>query len=109
MGTTSKQSRQMRSTEERSALLALYRQSGISQKQWCEENHISLSSLRRWLNREKKHTGKGTAQTWAPVEIIPREKESVLTLQSGKFTIAVDKGTDMKLLTFVLKALADLC
>lgn len=42
------------SAVEKAALIAAYKASGLSKKEWCQENAIGLSTLQRWLQHEKK-------------------------------------------------------
>lgn len=35
-------------------MLASYRRSGLSQKQWCERSGVKLSTLVYWLKRERE-------------------------------------------------------
>jgi hypothetical protein len=43
---------QRRSAEEREGLLARFRRSGQSQKRFCQENDLALSTLQYWLSQE---------------------------------------------------------
>jgi transposase-like protein len=43
-----------RSAEEREELLARFRRSGQSQKRFCEENSLPLSTLQYWLSQEQR-------------------------------------------------------
>lgn len=43
---------QRRSAGEREGLLARFRRSGQSQKRFCEENNLALSTLQYWLSQE---------------------------------------------------------
>jgi len=97
------------SAKEGTALVEGYRSGGLSQKRWCEENGISLSTLRKWLQREKQEPDARLEQTWAPVSFEEQVQECILQVRAGKFSIAVGKGTDMELLSAVLRVVAELC
>lgn len=75
METASSQKCRAYSTAERVALLETYKRGGITQKRWCEENNIALSTLHKWLEQDKKQAGSHIMQEWAPVVTIPQTKE----------------------------------
>lgn len=101
--------RRQHSLEEKLALLELYKNSGLSKRQWCRKNSIGLSTLQRWLEPEKRQISKANKQTWLPVIATKQEKSAILPIQIGKITIAVDEKTNMQLLSTVAKALLELC
>jgi transposase-like protein len=43
-----------RTSEERQEWLARYRQSGLSQREFCERHPLPLSTLTYWLRRERR-------------------------------------------------------
>jgi hypothetical protein len=43
-----------RNAEERESLLARYERSGQSQKSFCQENHLPLSTLTYWLRQRRR-------------------------------------------------------
>jgi transposase-like protein len=97
------------SAQERAKLLAAYKSSGEHQKEWCEEHGIAVSTLHKWLNRDKKQAGTQITQNWAPVTVLPQTKDSMLLSQVGKFSITVEKSTDTELLLAVLSMVVPLC
>lgn len=109
METTKKQARRSYSAAEKKELLESYKTSGLSCKQWCKENGIGLSTLHRWLQKERKTENLNPVQTWVPVVTITEEKSDMLKLQVGQITIPVTINTDMRLLATVLKVMKDLC
>ena len=109
MGTASSSRQRPYSAKERAALVEGYQSGGLSQKRWCEENGVSLSTLRKWLQREKQEPDARPEQTWAPVSVEEQKQEDFLHVRSGKFSIAVGKGADMELLSAVLRVVAALC
>jgi transposase-like protein len=56
--------------ETKERLLASYRKSGLSQKQWCERSGVKLSTLTYWLKRDREQA-KG--YSLVAVETTPRE------------------------------------
>ncbi|WP_425057809.1 hypothetical protein SCACP_27010 [Sporomusa carbonis] len=48
---------------EKAALIAAYKASGLSKKEWCQENAIGLSTLQRWLQHEKSRTSRNRYKT----------------------------------------------
>lgn len=94
---------------QRGQLLAAYKNSEKPKRQWCEENGIAVSTLHKWLSCDKNQTGTQIMQDWIPVTALPQTKSSMLLLQAGKFSITVEKSTDMELLSEVLSMLVLLC
>jgi transposase-like protein len=97
------------SAQEKVQLLAAYKNSKESKKQWCEEHGVAVSTLHKWLSCDKNQTGTKIMQDWVPVTALPQTKNKMLLLQAGKFSIAVEKSTDMELLSSVLSMLVPLC
>lgn len=72
--------------DERIGLIAAYRQSGLSQKGWCEEQGIALSTLGNWLKKYKSLTVQQNPQdgmkffTTPPVQQEPQNWANVPTM-----------------------------
>jgi hypothetical protein len=56
-----------RSAGEREGLLARFRRSGQSQKRFCQENDLPLSTLQYWLSQERQPLDASFVQLPAPV------------------------------------------
>lgn len=109
METVTRQKRKSYSAAEKSLLVETYKTSGLSCKQWCTENHIGLSTLQRWMQKDWKQKTPHPQQIWIPVVTATEEKSEMLSVQAGPFTIPVDANTDMKLLVRVLTGMRELC
>lgn len=109
MGTKRSQKQRSYTAEERTAMVEGYHSGGLSQKRWCEENGVSQSTLNTWLHRKGQEPTAHFEQTWAPVAVEEVSQEKTLKVQAGKFSIAVEKSTDLELLTAVLKVVVELC
>ena len=97
------------SAAEKVLLVDTYKNSGLSCKQWCTENHIGLSTLQRWMREERKQKTSQPQQVWIPVITATEKKVETLSVQAGPFTIPVAVNTDMKLLVSVLGVIRELC
>lgn len=97
------------SAVEKAAIMAAYKASGLSKREWCQENSIGVSTLQRWLQYEKKQDPLQPVQSWIPVIQAAPERSASLEIQIGKCKIAVDAKTDKKLLTMVLGVLVEVC
>lgn len=106
---TERQKHKQYSAQEIDELLAANKHRVIPQKQWCKEHGIAVSTLHKWLNSDKEQPASQSKQTWASVVVSSPAKESTLLLQAGKLSIAVEKDTDMELLSAVLSILVALC
>jgi transposase-like protein len=104
-----KEKKKQYSALQRGQLLAAYKNSEIPKKQWCEEHGVAVSTLHKWLSCDKNQTGTQITQDWVPVTALPQTKNKMLLLQAGKFSITVEKSTDMELLSSVLSMLLPLC
>lgn len=109
MKSTTKRKQRRYSAVEKASLLEAYKTSGTLKKQWCIENGIAPSTLHKWLGEEKKQDQSLNVQTWIPIVTITPEKSNILPVQIGKFTIPVDRYTDMQLLSAVLKVVIEAC
>lgn len=51
---SNKSQKKYRGSEEKEDLIGLYKASGQSMRQWCEETGLCLSTLSGWLRRRAK-------------------------------------------------------
>ena len=98
-----------RNAYEKASLIAAYKASGLSKKEWCQKNDIGLRTLQRWLQQENKQGRQQQIQNWVPVIPAMPEQLDSLEIQIGNFKITVDAKTDKKLLSMVLGILVELC
>lgn len=99
----------MTKREQRAALVAECRASGMTAKAWCETKGIKYQRYVTWaskLNREEQHE----PQRWADVTIAKEENTtSEIRLNCGKWTICVEAGFNPSLLADILKVVDSVC
>jgi transposase-like protein len=66
-----------RSREEQAALIESFRSSGLSMKRYCEQEGLSASSLRKWLERKESRPRKKS-------QIAASEQKGFVELTAGK-------------------------
>lgn len=85
--------------------------SGLTQKQWCEQNGVPAHQLAYWKRRlagaESAETS-GGGFDWCPIQLIPEAgpMPSGLEVRVGAAHIQVGPGFDPALLAGVVRALA---
>lgn len=105
--------------EDREKIIASFKSSTASQKAWCEENKIPLSTMTTWLAAERKNIHNGNENkttTWATVDIIETKENSslgakfgVIQMQIGKLNISIGNETDENLINNIIKTLVSIC
>ena len=97
--------------QEKAKLVSEYQNSGLPQKTWCSEHHISVNTLHKWMQAVTMKS-ETCPQNWMPIAIerdaYTLHRECV-TLQIGKCRIDVSELTDKKLLAEVLEIMVGLC
>ena len=88
--------------KESELLLKKYRESGLTQRDWCEQEGINLSALRYWVKRERWEKQKCAL---VPIEVRRPEKFGILKIEVSGIRIQVEGGSDPVLLAKVLKEL----
>ena len=76
------------------------RSSGLSQKQWCQENEVNLHNFRYWVRRLKTIETESDEVRWVSLD-----SDSVLDtvkITVGRATVEVRRQTDRQLLSEVL-------
>ena len=95
--------------QERQALVAECRTSGMTAKAWCEAKGIEYQRYVGWatkLNREEQHK----PQQWAAVTLTKEESATgEIRLCYGKWTIYVGTGFSPALLADVLRVVDEAC
>jgi hypothetical protein len=84
-----------------------FKASGLSRKEYCEQNQIKISTLDYWRQKfsspeEKKESA------WIPIRIA-EDSSSGIDLRVGRIAIAVKPGFDRALLMELLKTISALC
>lgn len=90
------------------------RNSGLSVRKWCEDNHIKPSTYRYWFTKLRKQENIASDTRWAEMVIPPMEtslqpKASVITIRYESFAIDISETTDTQLLAEVLRTLRAVC
>lgn len=92
-------------TSEWAKLIDECQNSGISIKLWCEKNGITYRQYRYWANKLQNQT-----QQWAQVTVKDEGiKCNGVKLYCGKWTIAIENGVSLELLSDVLRAVDTVC
>ena len=84
-----------------------FKSSGLSRREFCENNQIKLSTLDYWrqkLNAPEEKNDSG----WIPIKI-GDDNSSGIDLHVGRITIAVKPGFDRTLLVELLQTISALC
>jgi hypothetical protein len=96
--------------EEKQALVAECRASGMTAKEWCELKGIKYSRYYSWattVNRESKQV---EPQQWADVTMTTEEhSKGAIKLHCGNLTISVEPGFNPTLLADILKIVNATC
>jgi hypothetical protein len=95
-------------------LIAEYRASGQSAKEWCAANDVKPERLWYWLRSQKtKENGPFMKSTrWLPVAVSeqsPMEQGNSLLIRVGVACIEVKPGFDPALLSEIVRVLATSC
>jgi len=95
--------------QERQALVAECRASGMTAKAWCETKGIKYRQYLGWATRVNRE-GQHQPQQWADVTMVKEEHAiGEIKLNCGKWTICVGTGFSPSLLTDVLRVVDGLC
>ena len=98
-------------------ILIEYRQSGLSQIQFCKENNLSHYALRYWLYKGTKKTKKSDQDSSVVKEGLPinnqefveidtstlRGDHPIVELETHRFTLKFYSGADASLIGSVIK------
>lgn len=106
--------------------LAEYEASGLTMREWCEQNGVRDGQLRYWLTKAKKA---GESRSWACVEHVLSDAEGLVNdgifgvrksnervpgdlgvvVRVGAACIEVRRGFDPSLLSQVLRVVSAIC
>lgn len=84
-----------------------FKESGMTQTEWCTSNNESIHRLKYWLYRKKKIKSEDSSIEWMPVKVETAERAEINTLKIkiGNAAVEVGSGVDHKLLLDVLRTL----
>lgn len=96
--------------EEKQALVAECRASGMTAKAWCEQKGIKYSRYCSWATALNRKRQQDKQQQWADVTVAKAEHaHSEIKLNCGKLTISVEPGFNPTLLADILKVVNAVC
>lgn len=97
-----------RSREEANRLAAECEQSGLSQREFCEQRGLPLKTMARYLTRyRREQRGKNQTPRWVAVEVGAKRGDAAelsIVLAGGR-RIEVSRGFDLETLRRVVMAL----
>ncbi|WP_066640121.1 IS66 family insertion sequence element accessory protein TnpA [Desulfolucanica intricata] len=96
--------------EEKQALVAECRASGMTAKAWCELKGIKYSRYCGWATTLNRKCHQDEPQQWADVTVAKAEyAKGEIKLNCGKLTISVEPGFNPTLLADILKVVNAVC
>ena len=102
----------MKRYDNRQELVEQYLKSGMTQRDWCNENNIKQSTLATWISKEKK-TSKVADQKWIEAKLTPKAEEELVSkyidVKIGEFTISLTEDFNKEMFVEVAKELQKLC
>lgn len=82
-----------------------FRASGLSGREWCEQNGLNRRQLRYWSEKCKVADAEASGPTWVAVAL-PPANEPPLTIRVGAVEITVEPGFSPAFLQSVVRTLA---
>jgi len=92
--------------EQRARVVARYRASGLTQREFAEQAGISLSALRGWLYRRDPHAEPRGEPRGRFVEVVAAPATEVVEVHVGRVRIVLPAGTSVERLAAVVQALS---
>ncbi len=89
MEQTRNEKRKRFNAEEKDLVVGLYRESGLSQTEFCRREGIALSNLQRWIARKTQSRRQVVGSTVSLVEV---EKEDESEAYAGDYRMGTGKG-----------------
>ena len=97
--------------------VAAFRNTKMEQKSWCEENNVSVSTLRYWLRKMRSEESGEKKPDWISVNLSgPEMQEKTIgvaarlaTVKIGPFAVDVSERFDPIGLARLMKALIAAC
>lgn len=91
--------------------IAAYKESGLSQIQWCKQNEVSISAFRSWLKKVKQVIDNSTEQdtfVFASLDVPGNSSSKGIILEIGPVRIHLNNDFDEPLLLKAIKTLQHL-
>jgi transposase-like protein len=102
----------MKIYKNRQELVEQYFKSGMTQKDWCNENNIKQSTLGTWISKENK-TNKVVNQKWieatSALTVQKKSMSKFIEVKIGDFTISLTENFNKDVFVEVAKELQKLC
>jgi len=89
-----------------------FKNSGLTQINWCEQQNIRVSALRYWLRKLKDEESSPGIQEWVQLEVPHKNTDSSDTsikIHVGSVWIEVREGFSRTALLDVVQTLSTLC
>jgi hypothetical protein len=93
-------------------------ESGLTQKQWCEQNSINMSALRYWIGRskkEKRQQEESGGRKWLTVNTSAFTASNAdagsggeIAVNYGAYRVEISEGTNPERIYNVLRVLKEL-
>jgi len=93
----------------------VFKESGLTRKEYCQNNQIKLYQLDYWRRKLKESQANGNLDTrkdWVPLQIHEdhgTDKGSGIRLCIGRMSIEVEPGFNAELLSEVLRVVSTAC
>jgi hypothetical protein len=84
--------------------LESFKQSGMTAKQWCQDQEISIHQFNYW-KRKCLTTSSPSSTQWIPIQMQPKNESDALILRIKDVAIEVRDGFDPALLLLVVRTL----
>lgn len=96
--------------QERAALVAECRASGMTAKEWCRLKGIEYRKYCDWATRVNREARQDKQEQWVDVTIAKKDgNNGAVKLHCGNLTISVEPGFNPALLLDILKVVQALC
>lgn len=96
--------------EEKTALVAECRASGMTAREWCRLKGIKYTQYCGWATRVNREAQKNEEQQWADVTMVKKDcNNNDIKIHCGNLTISVEPGFNQTLLFDILKVVHALC
>jgi len=93
--------------ELRSKQVEAYRNSGKTAQVWCDENQLSIHTLKYWIQKLNRQEKDHRRPQW--VSLMESPSSSSLTIRVGSAAIEVTGDSDLQLLRKVMSVLKETC
>ncbi len=91
--------------------LADFKNSGLTQKAWCEQQQLKLTGLRYWLTRSKELMKAEQPQEWFQINVTETGEPTIssITICIGKYKIEIGERFNKSVFIEVIKTLNEIC